>query len=139
MPFPCILLQIRKTDRQLSQMYGRYLAKSGMRSTQYGLLRAIAAMPDPFITDIGRALSMDQTTVTRNVEKLEKAGLVETGPNPSDTRKKMVRLSAHGKACLDAAEPYRAEAQQRILDGLGEEEAQQLLRLLAKVSDLAQQ
>ena len=139
MPFPCIPLHVRKADRLLSQMYERYFAKSGMRGTQFALLRAIAAMPEPFITEIGRILGMDQTTVTRNVEKLEKSGLVETGPKPGDTRKKMVRLSASGKARLAAAEPCWAEAQQALLDGLGEDEARELLRLLAKVSALAQE
>ena len=50
MQLPCLFLQIRKADRQLNQLYGKFLARNGMRITQYGLLRAIAGLEEPSIT-----------------------------------------------------------------------------------------
>lgn len=132
----CACLHLRRADRQLSQMYDQYLRPLGIRSTQYGMLRCVAGLPDPFISDIGRFLSMDQTTVTRNVEKLEKAGLVITRPHPDDPRKKKVELSAQGRAKLVEARPIWEEAQTRILARMGEDDFNSLLRLLGKLNQI---
>ena len=130
----CACLQVRRTDRQLSQMYDRYLRPLGIRSTQYGMLRCVDGLPDPFISDIGRFLSMDQTTVTRNVEKLEKAGLVTTGPHPDDPRKKIVELSPTGRYVLAKAHPLWEKAQKQIISHMGEDDYNTLLQLLTKLT-----
>ena len=133
----CACLHVRRTDRQLSQMYDRYLRPLGIRSTQYGMLRCVEGLPDPFISDIGRFLSMDQTTVTRNVEKLEKAGLVLTSHHPDDPRKKKVELSAAGKVMLARAHPLWEAAQTHIKSRMGDDDFNNLLRLLDKLTRAA--
>ena len=134
---PCVSLHVRRAGRQLSQLYDHYLRPAGIRSTQYGMLRCVETLPEPFISDIGRALGMDQTTVTRNISTLEKAGLVETRPHPDDPRKKAVRLSAAGKARLVAALPLWEEAQRHILSRMGRADCDTLLRLLGELSEAA--
>lgn len=76
---------------------------------------------------------MDQTTVTRNIEKLEKMGLVETSPHPDDPRKKKVALSAMGKKKLAQVHPLWEEAQKHILSRMGEDDFKSLLQLLNKL------
>lgn len=129
----CACLHVRRADRQLSQMYDQYLRPLGIRSTQYGMLRCVEGLPDPFISDIGRFLSMDQTTVTRNIEKLEKAGLVKTSPHPDDPRKKRVELSVAGKSKLAQAHPLWEEAHTHIVSQMGDADFNSLLRLLNKL------
>ena len=132
----CACLHVRRADRQLSQIYDQHLRPIGIRSTQYGMLRCVGGLPDPFISDIGRFLSMDQTTVTRNVEKLEKSGLLTTRPHPDDPRKKKVELSAEGKTKLAQAHPLWEEAQKRIVACMGEDDFNSLLRLLTKLNQI---
>ena len=129
----CACLHVRRADRRLSQIYDRYLRPLGIRSTQYGMLRCVDGLPDPFISDIGRFLSMDQTTVTRNIEKLEKGGLVTTGPHPDDPRKKIVELSPAGKDTLVKAHPLWEKAQKQVISRMGEDDYNTLLRLLTKL------
>jgi DNA-binding MarR family transcriptional regulator len=118
-------------------MYDQYLRPTGIRSTQYGMLRCVSELPDSFISDIGRVLCMDQTTVTRNVEKLEKAGLVQTRPHPEDPRKKQVELSPLGKAKLAEAHLAWEEAQNRIVGRMGEDDFENFLKLLNKLMQVA--
>ncbi len=139
MQLPCLFLQVRKADRQLNQFYGKYLARNALRITQYGLLRAIAGLEEPSITEIGRVLGIDQTTVTRNVEKLEKMGLVASVHASADFRKKIMRLTPLGVESLEKAQPNWEEAQHLMLYGLGDDEARELLRLLAKAARIAEQ
>ncbi|WP_168732430.1 MarR family winged helix-turn-helix transcriptional regulator [Desulfovibrio desulfuricans] len=138
MQLPCLFLEVRKAERQLSWLYGKCLGQNNLRITQYGLLRAIAGLAEPSITEIGRILGIDQTTVTRNVDKLEQAGLVVCGHPLTDSRKKIVRLTPFGADSLEKAHPLWGEAQQRVVAGLGDKDVQELLRLLAKVSSIAE-
>ena len=135
---PCACLHVRRADRLLSQLYDCYLRPAGIRSTQYGLLKHVAELPEPFISDIGRILSMDQTTVTRNIEKLGKMGLVTSTPHPDDPRKKMVKLSEAGQAKIEEARPMWEKAQQHIRSRMSENDYAELLRLLGKLSRAAQ-
>lgn len=133
----CACLHVRRADRQLSQMYDRYLRPLGIRSTQFSTLRCVDRLPDPYISDIGRFLSMDQTTVTRNIEKLERAGLVTTGPHPDDPRKKIVELSPSGRSVLAKAHPLWEKAQRQIMSRMGGGDYGTLLQLLAKLTQAA--
>ena len=63
----CVCMQLRKAGRVVTQIYDRCLRPVGIRGTQFALLKRIACMRRPFITDIGKVLCMDQTTATRNI------------------------------------------------------------------------
>lgn len=136
-PFICTCQILRKADRMLSQMYDNCLRPAGLRSTQFGLLKHIEKMPEPFISDIGRAMGMDQTTVTRNLEILEKQGLVVTTPHPDDPRKKRVALTPMGKAKIVEAFPLWEKAQTKIGSQLGAERLEDLHTLLNAVAKAA--
>jgi hypothetical protein len=58
----CVCMQLRKAGRVVTQIYDRCLRPVGIRGTQFALLKRIACMRRPFITDIGKVLCMDQTT-----------------------------------------------------------------------------
>ena len=79
---------------------------------------------------------MYQTTVTRNISKLEKAGLVTTSPHPDDPRKKRVELSAIGRDKLAQAHPLWEEAQRCIISRMGKDDFNSLLRLLEKLNQI---
>lgn len=131
---PCVCMRVRKLAREISHIYDECLRPAGIRSSQFGLLRCIATLPEPFISDIGRVLSMDQTTVTRNVDKLVKMGLVRTRADRSDPRRKAVALTASGKAKLAEARALWEEAQARMQASLGAQDMENLLRLLQSAS-----
>ena len=99
----CVCMQLRKAGRVVTQIYDRCLRPVGIRGTQFALLKRIACMRRPFITDIGKVLCMDQTTATRNIGLLERAGFVAVGVHPDDARKKVVELTPEGQAKLEEA------------------------------------
>jgi DNA-binding MarR family transcriptional regulator len=59
-------------------------------------------------------LAIDQTTLTRSVNLLERDRIVERVPNP-DRRVKALRLTGKGRQLLDVARPLWAHAQARVL------------------------
>lgn len=134
----CVCAHVRRAGRQLSQLYNQYLRPAGILSTQYGMLRCVAELPEPFISDIGRILGMDQTTVTRNIMKLEKMELVRTRMHPNDPRKKIVELSEAGHAKILEAQPLWHEAQKHVTTRMGEESINKLMHLLMQLTETAE-
>ena len=127
----CVCMQLRKAGRVVTQIYDRCLRPVGIRGTQFALLKRIACMRRPFITDIGKVLCMDQTTATRNIGLLERAGFVAVGVHPDDARKKVVE----GK--LEEAFPLWEEAQREIREYLGDDRLGNLCSLLQVLSDFS--
>jgi DNA-binding MarR family transcriptional regulator len=65
-------------------------------------------------------LAIDQTTLTRRINLLERDGLMERVPHP-DGRVKAIRLTAKGSRMLETARPLWAQAQAKVLRALGAE------------------
>lgn len=133
----CVCMQLRKAGRVVTQVYDHCLRPVGIRGTQFVLLKRIACMRRPFITDIGKVLCMDQTTATRNIGLLERAGFVAVTVHPNDARKKVVELTPEGQAKLEEAFPLWEEAQREIREYLGDDRLGSLCSLLQVLSDFS--
>jgi DNA-binding MarR family transcriptional regulator len=79
---------------------------------------------------------MDRTTLTRNLQVLEKRGLIAINPG-EDRREREVTLTASGMEVLVQAIPLWEAAQERVRQGLGEEKMQNLLADLSEMISLA--
>jgi DNA-binding MarR family transcriptional regulator len=86
------------------------------------------------INALAAALVMDRTTLGRNILPLEREGLIEIGPAPSDRRRREIRLSAAGAARLAVAREGWLAAQGRFDEVFGSERAAALRDLLRAVS-----
>ncbi|MFH1057269.1 MAG: MarR family winged helix-turn-helix transcriptional regulator [Pseudomonadota bacterium] len=117
--FPCLCAAIRRAGRIATRQYDAYLKPSGLKITQFSMLANIARNPEITVTRLADLLLMDQTTVTRNLVVLEKAGWVGLEPGESDRRLKRVTITAAGQAKLDRARPYWLEAQAAMEATLG--------------------
>lgn len=81
------------------------------------------------INDLSEFLVMDQTTVTRNVNVLKKAGYIKVLPG-NDKRTRLVSLTPEGSSARNAAYPLWLAAQKQLWDNLGHDKASQLLALV---------
>ena len=69
------------------------------------------------LSDLASVLHCDLSTVSRQVQAAERAGLVERRPDPSDGRASRVYLTAGGR---DALERLRAVQRAEILSAIAE-------------------
>jgi DNA-binding MarR family transcriptional regulator len=86
--------------------------------TQFSILATIARMGEANLRQLETALAIDQTTLTRSLNLLERAGVAERVPHP-DGRIKAMRLTAKGRRALAVARPLWARAQDTVLRELG--------------------
>ncbi len=127
----CFCLQLRKATRKIGARYDAALEPVGINIAQYALLRTIARRQPISLTELGRKLELDRSTMGRNVRVIQKMGLVELGRG-EDQREATVALSSRGRDVLRAAEPLWAQCQEEVGQRLGTDR----LGLLADLTNL---
>jgi len=97
----------------MTRAYDEALAPSGVRITELTMLVAGGVAPDAPLSRLAEVLSLDRTTLTRDLKRLEDRGLLHVVPG-EDRRSRVVRLTDEGRAVLaDAFHRWRG-AQQRL-------------------------
>src|SRR5262252_1990324 len=125
----CVATKLRQATRAITQHYDAAMAESGLRSTQFTLLVALAQAPLVPLSKLAEVLVIDRTTLTRNLTPLVREGLVEEHP-AEDRRIRAFALSTRGKKMLEQALPGWRKAQARMLRSLAAEDVQHLDRIL---------
>jgi DNA-binding MarR family transcriptional regulator len=77
-------------------------------------------------------------SITDLVDGLERLGLAERRPDPTDRRAKLVAITEAGQAGLDVANAMRERLLKQIFGGLSEADRATLLRLLDGLDEAAQ-
>ena len=133
----CACSNVRKAARTVTQLFDEVLQPSGLRSTQFSLLVAVARLGEGPVTQLAEVLVMDRTTLARNLKPLEGQGLltVEAG---TDRRRHLVRLTERGRQALARALPYWEQAQQQVVTRLGQEQWHALQTSLKATMTVAQ-
>ena len=130
---PCVGFNTRRATRLITQYYDKALAPSGLRSTQYSLLNALSMLGETSMQDMSIIMAMDRTTLTRNLSPLVKRGLVKVSVG-SDRRSRPITVTLKGKSALEKALPYWQEAQSHIVDAVGSEQWDAMMRGLHQIS-----
>ena len=133
---PCVCNTLRMVSRAVTQLYDDILRPSGLRVTQFSILAAIERSGEANLRRLEAALAIDQTTLTRSLNLLERDRMVERVPHP-DGRIKAMRLTPKGKRVLKAARPLWAQAQDRVLRNLGTSTWDNAQRRLARLLHVA--
>jgi DNA-binding MarR family transcriptional regulator len=114
----CTCFNLRKTTRAVTQLFDEVLKPSGLLATQFTLLAAISENDDATISQLSKAMIMDRTTLTRNLNPLQKNGWVAVTPG-DDKRTKTLSLTRSGKKVLSQAMSYWSLAQKKVVNALG--------------------
>ncbi len=114
----CTCFNLRKAARAVTQLYDEFLRPANLRATQFSLLGVLAQAGTVSITQLADAAVMDRTTLKRNLELLEREGLVRIRAG-TDARVREVSLTPAARQRLAAAWPHWARAQAHVTRRLG--------------------
>jgi DNA-binding MarR family transcriptional regulator len=125
----CLCFNLRRASRAVTQFFVAELGHHGLLPTQTPILQALAGRPAANMADLSGWLGMDRTTLLRNLQPLERDGLVKaTGKGRGN--KVSLQLTARGKSVLGKFTPAWRAAQRKVVKTLGAE------RWTAILSDL---
>ena len=98
------------------------------------MLARISGNPAITVSELAKLLAMDQTTVSRNLQVLEKSGYIRIESEPADQRIKRIQLTETGMLKMSEAKPLWDKAQMEMERVLGRESIETLLRIFKKVA-----
>lgn len=130
----CAAGTLRRANRVVSRYYDSILKPSGLRATQYTVVALAAAKSPIAVNQMARMLVMDRTTLARDLQPLERDGLVSIEVDPKDNRVRLVSITQQGRAVLEVAQPLWLQAQSRMAELFGEERLLQLIGELKEVT-----
>jgi DNA-binding MarR family transcriptional regulator len=119
---PCYCATLRQAARAATVLYEDMLADSGLPATQYTALQFLDSVPHLTTTELADALGIDQTTATRTLALIKKAGFANDTVG-SDRRRRHWALTPQGKALVRKLKPRWEAAQEAFEKRLGRAEA----------------
>jgi DNA-binding MarR family transcriptional regulator len=131
----CVCGRLRRASRALTQLYDDAMAPSGLRVTQFSLVRSLLRQGPMRVTDLAGVALLDRTALSRALEPLVEQRLVRIVAG-RDARTREVALTRAGKSAYERALPYWEEAQKIVRRKLGEPRIETLVGLLASVETL---
>ena len=94
-PQGCTNLKLRQLTRMVTRHYDGYIAKTGLKNTQYALLSHVVRLGPIQPVDLARLMRMDASTLTRNLQLLATQGLLGIGAG-KDARSRLVEATEAG-------------------------------------------
>ena len=131
-------LLMESTTALRSQLDRCLASDAGLSLQWFELLVRLARSPGHHLrmSDLAAQTSHTPSRLTRAIDRLESAGLVERAPCPSDRRGSYAALTADGLARVSAAvQPHLGHVDRFLTGILSQHEQAQLAVLLRKVRD----
>lgn len=116
----CPNLNFRRTARAVTRLFDLAFQNSGVRSTQFTILVAVAKTQPCSLTTLSNVLLIDSTTLTRSLRLLQKAGWLTVSAR-STKRQRFVNLTLLGEQILARTVPLWRKAQEQFVETVGQD------------------
>jgi DNA-binding MarR family transcriptional regulator len=127
-----LLRVVPLTDNQLAKGLASYRLQQGW----FDLLAALRRAGAPYElnpTSLMRATLLSSSGMTKRLDRIADAGLLERRPDPNDRRGTLVRLTRRGKNIIDRAVDTHVGNEERLLGSLTAAERSTLDRVLKRL------
>ena len=135
---PLILIgRLLRTASLIDVQLADGLAEFDLQPGWFDLLAALRRAGKPYQlnpTQLMQATMLSSAGMTKRLDRMTEADLVERHPDPSDRRGTLVRLTRRGLRTIDAALPVHVRNEARVLGALSAGERRALNELLRKLS-----
>ena len=129
---------LRSATRALTLAYDEVLRPSGLRMTQFSMLSRASAVGEMSVSELADLMAMDRTTLGRNLQPLEREGLVQLNVG-EDRRERLVSVTPAGRRVLARALPLWEEVHQRFENKIGKREAKELRDALKRIVNVGRE
>jgi len=129
----CIFTATRKANRVLFRHYQNALSPTGISIVQLSVLRALERHGPLMLSRLADELAMERTSLYRTIEPLVTLGAVQV-KSAIKGKAKIAELTEEGYDTIKRVMPFWSEAQGCILEEVGGDALNDLVKLLKSVS-----
>ena len=108
---------------------GEQAEKHGIQLRDHIVLSALHKTPNLTQIELGKALGLDKTTLMSQLDRLERAGLIQRHSDPRDRRIRIPEITPTGEAVRSHVADASAQVEEAALNSFGDEQVA-LLRLM---------
>lgn len=131
-------MALLRTREAFMRHFRQPLREVDLTEQQWRVLRALGAVPEIDATGLASATLLLAPSLTRILRDLEERHLILRRADPDDARASLISLSSQGRVVLDEAALRSEPIYRTLVERLGEERMETLMRLLKEVErDLA--
>jgi MarR family transcriptional regulator, temperature-dependent positive regulator of motility len=123
---------LRRSLQAMNQLWDHEVSHV-ITSPQFAALNALYGEPALDQRTLGERISLDRSTMTEVVARLDARGLIKTARDSNDGRRKTIRLTPKGLTTLQHLIPRTHVMTRRLVGALEAKEQAELLRLLTRV------
>lgn len=123
---------LSKLAQRVNRLAEAKLSVMGLQPKHVGVLKTVAERGPQSQKSIGEALEIDRTTMVQLADTLERLGLVERKPDPSDRRASLVCLTVEGLEALARASKLVEDGEAELLGSLSPEDRLTFRRLVVR-------
>lgn len=114
------------------------VTKSGLSSTQYGVLLALSEKGTACINSLIEALNTTSGNMTLVIRNMERDGLIQRQVQENDKRFSLIALTPKGKAAIDRLIPKVDADRSEALGSLSDSDLKTAIEILGKLlSDIS--
>ncbi|MBN9360276.1 MULTISPECIES: MarR family transcriptional regulator [unclassified Devosia] len=126
---------IHEVARLMKRRFEEEAKVHGITLPQWRVLAQIAL--NDGITQVGLATAADTDpmTISGVLDRLEKRGLIDRYPDPTDSRAKLARLTAEGEEIFTTARKVGLSMYEAALEGVTPDERQTVITALSKMRE----
>lgn len=124
---------IAHADFRYHEDMEKVMVKRGLNKTVYRVLTVLREKTASSVSDLSRIALTKRTTVSRVVDRMEKAGLVATSSLPEDNRVTMVKITEKGERALSDLTPIVKRQIERALRDIPAKDVDHLITTLKAI------
>ncbi len=119
-----IVAFFNRTDRDKKMVTD---AGVNLEATSLQSFTSIGRMQPTNVSDLANLLGKSHSSTSRQIDKLEKNGLIETQPSQKDARIRVIRLSKQGEQITSVINATRLKTMQSAFSDWSDSDKKQLL------------
>ncbi|NDY43427.1 MarR family transcriptional regulator [Dissulfurirhabdus thermomarina] len=129
----CLGFIANKLVQVFQKAIDRRLAPYGLTSAQFCVLAKLYEEEGLTQTELASRLYIENPTLVRTLDRLERAGVIERRRDPDDRRAYRIYLLEKGRQLRDTVERIGNEVHEVATVGMSEKDADDLRRFLRKI------
>lgn len=126
--------ELASANRKLRALVDERARDMGLTLSRARLLMQLAKADGPIQSDLAGLLDIEQPTLVRLLDGLERTGMIERRAAPGDRRARRVFLTPAARAQAEDILAFLTELRADVLDGVDQEELEIALRVLSRMS-----
>jgi len=127
--------EIGETAHALRKAFDRRAVGMGVTRAQWKVLFKLSRLPGLRQIELADMLDIEPITLSRIVDRLEEAGLVERAADPADRRAWRLSVTAKARPLIEKLHALAAELAEEAFGGIDSKEVEIARRVLGRVRE----